>query len=134
MKGTIKSAQNIEEGSITTKDEDTGQITRPTEYLYNMGSTLGGIGAGTARSIARTAGEDGEVLGIMGGRKMKSAPSKLEQLKEFETKAAKKDLDLYVLRELKVVERVLFKEATSKLIIVSFTQVFGTIRKRQGMT
>lgn len=92
MKGTIKSARNIEEGSITTKDEDTGQITRPTEYLYNMGSTLGGIGAGTARSIARTAGEDGEVLGIMGGRKMKSAPSKLEQLKEFETKAAKKGL------------------------------------------
>jgi len=91
---TIKSARNIEEGSITTKDEDTGQITRPTEYLYNMGSTLGGIGAGTARSIARTAGDgpDGQVLGIMGGGKMKSGPKKLEELKEFETKAAKKGL------------------------------------------
>ena len=92
MKSTIKSAQNIEAGGITTKDEDTGQITRPTEFLSNMGPTLAGIGAGTSRSIARTAGDDGQVLGIIGGRKMKSAPSKLEQLKEFETKAAKKGL------------------------------------------
>jgi len=87
--GTIKSARNIEEGSITTKDEDTGQITRPTEYLYNMGSTLGGIGAGTARSIARTAGDgqDGQVLGIMGGQRMKSGPKKLEELRSFEEQA-----------------------------------------------
>ena len=87
MKGTIKSAQNIEEGSITTKDEDTGQITRPTEYLYNMGSTLAGIGAGTARSIARTAGDDGQVLGIMGGMRMKSGPNKIAELRKFEEQA-----------------------------------------------
>ena len=90
----LKSARNIKAGGITTKDEDTGQITRPTEYLYSMGSTLAGIGAGTARSIARTAGDgpDGQVLGIMGGGKMKSGPKKLEELKEFETKAAEKGL------------------------------------------
>ena len=87
MKGTIKSAQNIEAGGITTKDEDTGQITRPTEFLYNMGSTLAGIGAGTARSIARTAGDDGQVLGIMGGARMKSGPDKIAELRKFEEQA-----------------------------------------------
>tara|TARA_R100000988_G_scaffold44571_3_gene22022 strand:- start:3916 stop:6294 length:2379 start_codon:yes stop_codon:yes gene_type:complete len=87
MKGTIKSAQNIEAGGITTKDEDTGQVTRPTEFLYNMGSTLAGIGAGTARSIARTAGDDGQVLGIMGGARMKSGPDKIAELRKFEEQA-----------------------------------------------
>ena len=87
MKGTIKSAQNIEAGGITTKDEDTGQITRPTEFLYNMGSTLAGIGAGTSRSIARTAGDDGQVLGIMGGARMKSGPDKIAELRKFEEQA-----------------------------------------------
>ena len=95
MKGTLKSARNIKADGITTKDEDTGQITRPTEYLYNIGSTLGGIGAGTsmsiaaARSAARTAGDepDGVVLGIMGGQRMKSGPKKLEELRSFEEQA-----------------------------------------------
>jgi len=61
------------QGFEGVKDADTGQISTIDPFLVT-GS--GALALGTAKSIARTAGDGGTVLGIMGGRRSKTGAAR----------------------------------------------------------
>ena len=61
------------QGLEGVKDADTGQISTLDPFLVTGSPALA---LGTARSIARTAGDGGTVLGIMGGRRSKTGAAR----------------------------------------------------------